>query len=166
MDARDYYFKMMVRCIYSAKYVYLQYLRHHRRRRWIDAALAVLSGGCLAAWLLHRDFAAGYATVIVLSQIISAVLPYFEVYRHDEALAKASLGCQWVKRQAEGGWLRINARPPSDEETMDMARFLQAELAVVLDPVLAEGIDRDDRIGRKASLETDAYVKDAYLGGD
>ncbi len=163
MDARDFYFKMMVRCIYNAKYVYLQYLKHHRRRRWIDAALAVVSGGCLAAWLLSRDFALVYATVIVLSQIIAAALPYFEVYKHDEALMKAALGCQWVKRQAEGGWLQINAKPPADEEIMAMTRFLQTELAVVLDPVLAEGIDRDDEVGMKASLETDAYVKDAYL---
>ncbi|MGI6353815.1 MAG: hypothetical protein ACOX6W_01755 [Lentisphaeria bacterium] len=159
MDARTQYFHLMQTIIYESNYLYLLSQKHHRRRQGIGALLAILSGGSLAAWLLYSNFAFAYATVIVLTQIASSVMPFFEVVKHDDALKLALTEFQPVKRQAEMGWRRIESENLDDKDIETMIQFLTLEEANVFDKMMSLGISDDERVRKAAADRAEQYME-------
>lgn len=158
MDTRERYFAYMETTIYDGNYLSLLFQKYHSIRRTIDIILAILSGGSLAAWLLYNNFAFWYATVIVFTQIATAVLPVFEVIKHEEALRQATLEFQPVLRQAEAGWRRIDRENLSEEEIATMIRLLESAVANILDKMPSLGIKDDKKISYEAARRTDRYM--------
>jgi len=158
MNARDNYFAQLETIIYESNYLYLLYQKYHQRRQWIECVMAFLSGGCLAAWLLYNKFAMVYATVIVLTQILNSILPFFEIVKREEALRQATTEFQAVKRQAEIGWRRIDQEDLSDCDIETQMELLVMSEANVMDKLMALGFKDDASICTAASSRTDKYI--------
>lgn len=159
MDARDRYFALMANVIYESNYLYLLYQKHHRRYQTIECVMAILSGGSLAAWLLYNKLAICYASVIVLTQIINSILPYFEIAKREEALKHATTEFQPVTRQAEIGWRRIDSENLPEKDIEAMMQLLELSEANVLDKMLSFGMKDDAKICKAASERADKYIE-------
>lgn len=166
MNARDYYFSQLEIIIKESNYLYLLHQKHHRRRQIIECSMAILSGASLAAWLLYNKLAMWYATVIVLTQIINSILPFFEIAIKEEALKQATTEFQPVRRQAEIGWRRIDQEELSDSEIETQMQLLTMSEANVMDKLMALGIKDDAVIHKSADERADKYIKSIFCRND
>lgn len=113
---QEQYWKEFWRLKVQAKYVDLHLARTDTLDRGVKVVLAVTSSGSIGGWVIWKDYAAVWATIIALSQVLNAVRQYLPYKDRLRSLSGLLVDLEDQVVQVEDKWLRIAAGELTDED--------------------------------------------------
>ncbi len=114
--ARELYWRQLTQL--KADSVYMRLYRDDRARwvRGLGVLKAVASSGGIALWVIWREYAFVWASIIAASQVADALKDVFPVSRQHKATSEHMLTLDRLLIDAELEWTRVGAGNYPDDE--------------------------------------------------
>ena len=82
--------------------------KYSKRKRWLSVFLAILSSGSLGGWVIWRELALMWTTIIVISQVLTVVRPYVPYNKYVKKCRHHGADCEKLLKKMEGIFPIIN----------------------------------------------------------
>lgn len=142
----------------------LLYCKYQKYERNINVFLAVMSSGSIATWAIWKKLDLLWASLIALSQLITAIRPYFQYHKYVKELGSKSLKSEYLNIEFERLWDYCQRDKISEEEIEDRYYALKQEGLAIFrfsDEIIFD-ISKDEKLSKKADEMTLQYLKNNY----
>lgn len=130
--------------------------------RNINVVLALVSSSSIATWVIWQMYPKVWASIIVVSQVISVVKPYFPYYKFVKEMNEKSVRLELLCLDFEHLWYLSSNYKISEDETN--AKFLDLKKILVQELKFSDEtlFDVNKSILEKSHQEVQNYLKSNY----
>jgi hypothetical protein len=167
MSVQAQFWQEMVSLKRDARYVDLCLARTERIDRFIKGFLAIAASSSIAGWAIVQTYAAVWATIVAVSQVLQVVKDHLPYKNRLKALAALSVDLNALSLLAEDQWFKVsNGAGMYDDDIHDLRIGLkQKKLKAVQKAFPIAGLPTINRLTKRADEETVQYFS-TYLAGE
>jgi hypothetical protein len=140
-------------------------LYRDRLARWttgLDILKAVASSGTIGAWVIWRDYAFVWATIIALAQVVEALKSALPFARRSKAANALALALELLFIDAEFEWDQIVTGQARPQSVMERRRSLQRHKVETVTQHFPDGYTPTRGDTRLAISEMMQYMADTH----
>ena len=135
----------------------------YKWERRINIILAITSSSSIAAWVIWKQFSFIWASLIAISQVITAVKPYLPYGKRLELLSKISGDLQMLFNKADFNWYRVSNGELSEKEINSLLFELKDQLNNTVEKSLRSVLLPDkQKFIKLADEKAEKYFQDTY----
>ena len=130
--------------------------------RNINIFLALTSSGSIAAWVIWKEYPIFWGGIIAVSQVISAIKPYFPYNKYVNELNDRYLKVEFINIGLEQLWYKYSRKKIAEEDSNLQYVEIRKEIAKALNFSSDTIFEVDKRIEEKANKKMMIFLKNNY----
>ena len=130
--------------------------------RNINIFLALTSSGSIAAWVIWKEYPIFWGGIIAVSQVISAIKPYFPYNKYVNELNDRYLKVEFINIGLEQLWYKYSRKKIAEEDSNLQYVEIRKEIANALNFSSDTIFEVDKRIEEKANKKMMIFLKNNY----
>lgn len=167
MSMQRLYWQDMINLKRDARYVDLWLASTEVTDRYIKAGLAIAASSSIGGWLIFKQYAFIWASVVAVSQVVQAIKEYLPYKSRLKALASLSQDLNSICLSAENHWYQVSSGALYDDDIHHLRFDLKARTqAAVQKAFPLSGLPENDVFFEKAQKETALYFAVYLEQGD
>ncbi len=136
--------------------------RFQRLDRAINIFLAIASSGSIAAWAIWNSYPMVWGTIIALSQVVTAIKPFFPYYKYVKELNSKCLRIESLNIELEKLWYKLQKDKISDDEASEAYFDIRAQCNEVFNFADETILEVSKAIENKANQKMKVFLKSNY----
>lgn len=158
VDVQAQFWQEMVTLKRDARYVDLCLARTERVDRGIKAFLAIAASSSIAGWAVVQQYAAVWASIVALSQVMQVIKEYLPYKNRLKALAALSVDLNALSLVAEDQWYKVSVGRMYDDDIHDLRITLKRKkMSAVQKAFPVAGLPENKKCTERADLDTTQY---------
>lgn len=130
--------------------------------RNINIFLAITSSGSIAAWAIWELYPMLWATIIAISQVLTAIKPYFPFFKYVKELNAKNYKMELINIDIERLWYKLSKRNISEEEAEEQYFDLRRQIGELLNFGDDAVYKATKKIEQKANERMKIFLKNNY----
>ena len=165
-DYQERFWKQLFQLKHDIEYLRLYSEDSVRKEKIVSAAIAILSSGSVAAWLLIGKIEILWATIIVVTQLVNAIRPYLPYQRRVKHTAEQATELEGLFLYAERRWPEVFERELENKEIHRLSMDIeQQRTQFERNHFRGDPLPENKKHHRNAKERSEAYFRTFY-GGD
>jgi hypothetical protein len=160
---QEKYWQELVQTKGQILYLQKYHERYERVNRWLEMVLAVVSTGSLATWVLVQQYPFVWGTIIVLSQVVTAIKPFLPYQKNMKHIFGLISELQDISLFIERHWYDVREGKLTEKEIHDLTieikeRIMQADKKHFSDFILP----KNEKLLQLATSDANQYSENNY----
>jgi len=130
--------------------------------RNINIFLALASSGSIGAWAIWKEYPMIWGSIIVVSQIVSTIKPYFPYNKYVKELNERYLKIEYINIELEQLWYKYSKRKVNDDQANELYVEIRKEIAKALNFSSDTIFNINKKIEYEANKRMEIFLKSNY----
>lgn len=146
-----------------ACYIELYQLRSESIERGIGIFLAIMSSTSIGGWVLWKEYAFVWATLIMISQVVAAIYNFLPFKSRIKPLSAAGIELALLADEAENRWFEVSKGELTEREINDLRFEIRKKKSAIMKSAFSGmALPESSRLMSKAESHMIRYFKSHY----